>query len=100
VHPIYFEYPHEKIDDVTIELPTGWQVSSVPAPKTQDEKVVLYNLKMESSNGTVRVTRKLNIDLLILEQKYYAALRNFFQTVRTGDEGQILLQPGTASASN
>jgi hypothetical protein len=100
VHPIYFEYPHEKIDDVTIELPTGWQVSSVPAPQTQDAKVVLYDLKMESSNGTVRVTRKLNIDLLILEQKYYAALRNFFQTVRTGDEEQILLQPGTASASN
>ena len=100
VHPIYFEYPHEKIDDVTIELPTGWQVSSVPAPQTHDAKVVLYDLKMESSNGTVRVTRKLNIDLLILEQKYYAALRNFFQTVRTGDEEQILLQPGTASASN
>jgi hypothetical protein len=55
---------------------------------------------MESGNGTVRVTRKLNIDLLILEQKYYMALRNFFQTVRTGDEEQILLQPGTASASN
>jgi hypothetical protein len=100
VHPIYFEYPHEKIDDVTIELPTGWQVSSVPAPQTKDAKVVLYDLKMESSNGTVRVTRKLNIDLLILEQKYYAALRNFFQTVRTGDEEQILLQPGTASAGN
>jgi hypothetical protein len=75
-------------------------VSSVPAPQTQDAKVVLYDLKMESSIGTVRVTRKLNIDLLILEQKYYAALRKFFQTVRTGDEEQILLQPGTASASN
>jgi len=100
VHPIYFEYPHEKIDDVTIELPAGWQVSSVPPPQTQDGHVVLYDLKMESGNGTVRVTRKLNIDLLILEQKYYMALRNFFQTVRTGDEEQILLQPGTASASN
>ena len=30
VHPIYFEYPNEKADDVTIELPPGWQVSSVP----------------------------------------------------------------------
>jgi hypothetical protein len=100
VHPIYFEYPHEKIDDVTIELPTGWQVSNVPPPQMQDGHVVLYNLKMESGQGTIRVTRKLNIDFLILEQKYYAALRNFFQTVRTGDEEQILLQPGTASASN
>jgi hypothetical protein len=35
-----------------------------------------------------------------LEAKYYPALRNFFQAVRTGDEEQIVLQPGTASASN
>jgi hypothetical protein len=35
-----------------------------------------------------------------LDVKYYMALRNFFQVVRTGDEEQILLQPGTASASN
>jgi hypothetical protein len=100
VHPIYFEYPHEKIDDVTIELPTGWQVSSVPPPQTQDGHVVLYGLKVESGNGSVHVNRKLNIDFMVLEAKYYTALRNFFQTVRTGDEEQILLQPGTASASN
>jgi len=32
--------------------------------------------------------------------KIELALRNFFQTVRTGDEEQIVLQPGTSSASN
>src|SRR5882762_10640744 len=31
VQPIYFEYPYEKADDMNIELPPGWQVSSVPA---------------------------------------------------------------------
>jgi hypothetical protein len=100
VHPIYFEYPNQKVDDVTIELPPGWQVSSVPPPQTQDGHVIFYDLKVEGGTGTVRVVRKLNIDFMILEQKYYTALRNFFQTVRTGDDEQILLQPGTASASN
>ncbi len=99
-HPIYFEYPFEKLDDVTIELPTGWQVSSVPKPQVQDGHVVMYNLKVEDNKGTVHVTRKLNIDVLFLEQKYYGALRNFFQVVRTGDEEQIVLQPGATSASN
>ncbi len=27
VHPIYFEYPYEKVEDVTVELPEGWKVS-------------------------------------------------------------------------
>jgi hypothetical protein len=25
VYPIYLEYPYEKVDDVTVELPPGWQ---------------------------------------------------------------------------
>jgi hypothetical protein len=100
VHPIYFEYPYQKVDDVTIELPTGWQVSSIPRQQTSDGHVVFYDLKVESGKSTVHVTRKLNLDFLILEPKYYGALRNFFQVVRTGDEEQVLLQPATASASN
>jgi hypothetical protein len=100
VHPIYFEYPYQKVDDVTIELPTGWQVSSVPHEQRSDGHVVSYDLNVESGKDTVHVVRKLNIDILLLETKYYGALRNFFQVVRTGDEEQVLLQPGTASASN
>jgi hypothetical protein len=40
------------------------------------------------------------VDFLLLDPKYYGALRNFFQVVRTSDEEQIVLQPGTASAAN
>ncbi len=100
VHPIYFEYPHEKADDVTIELPLGWQVSSVPPPQNEDGHIVVYTLKVEQSPGALRLTRKLSVDILILEQKYYGALRNFFQVVRTGDGEQIVLQAGEIHASN
>ena len=100
VHPIYFEYPYEKSDDVSIALPSGWQVSSLPKPATADGHIVVYNMAVENSQGVLHVARKLTFDLLLLEQKYYPALRNFFQTVRSGDEGQIVLDPGTASASN
>ncbi len=100
VQPIYFEYPHEKADDVTIELPPGWEVSSVPPPQDLNGKVIVYSAKVERSPGTLRLTRKLTIDILLLEQKYYASLRNFFQTVRTSDGEQIVVQPGEIHASN
>ena len=93
VHPIYFEYPYERIDDVSVDLPLGWQVSNVPAPQGQDGHVAVYSLKVENDKGTVHVVRKLSVDILMLEPKYYGALRNFFQAVRTGDEEQVLLQP-------
>lgn len=100
VNPIYIPYPYEKIDDITIELPSGWQVGSVPAPQNQSGHVVTYSLQIVNDHGVLHVKRELGMDFLMLDQKYYSALRNFFQVVRTGDDEQIVLQPGAAAASN
>lgn len=100
VHPVYFEYTSEKLDDVSISLPLGWQVSSLPSAQDKDSKVVRYILKAENDKNTVHLNRQLSIDLLMLDSKYYPALRNFFQLVRTGDEEQVVLQPIGARASN
>ncbi len=100
VHPIYFEYPYEKVDDVIIEIPTGWQVSSVPPEQNRDVRAVAYGLKIEGGKDTLHLTRQLRVDFLILDSKDYPTLRNFFGLVRSGDEQQIVLQPGAATASN
>jgi hypothetical protein len=93
VHPLYFHYMSERLDDARIELPLGWQVSSLPQPQSNDAHVMLYTLKVENDKGTLHVERRLRRDLITLEQKYYPALRSFYQTVRTGDEEQVVLQP-------
>jgi hypothetical protein len=100
VHPIYFEYPSEKLDDVTITLPPGWLVSSVPPVQDETVKIVGYTLKVDRDKETLHLTRKLRLDLILLEPEHYNALREFFQRVRKGDEQQIVLLPGGASSSN
>jgi Domain of Unknown Function with PDB structure (DUF3857) len=100
VQPIYVDYPFEKDDDVTIELPQGWQVSSVPPPQDQPGHIVAYSLQVGRDGEALHLTRKLTWNFLLLETKYYPALRNFFQTVRTADDQQIVLQPVAASAGN
>jgi hypothetical protein len=100
VHAIYFSYPSEKLDDVRIDLPLGWQVNSLPPVQDLDAKAAVYSLKVENNKGALHLTRRLNMDLLMVEAKLYPTLRNFFQIVRTGDEQQIVLQPGAAAASN
>jgi hypothetical protein len=98
-HPIYFEFPFQKIDNVTIELPAGWKVSSLPKDQNQPGKSISYSLKVQEETGTLHITRKLDIGVLLLDKQYYGALRNFFQAVRTSDEAQVVLQPGVATAS-
>jgi hypothetical protein len=100
VFPIYFEYPYRKVDDVTVELPEGWKIDSLPPQKTQDSKALFYDLKVENGSGTVRIVRQFNVDLLLLDAKYYPALRKFYEVIRTGDEQQILLQPAVSAAAN
>jgi len=100
VHPVYFQFPFEKVDEVSIDLPLGWQVSSVPKPLDRDAKAAKYALKVESDKGTLHLTRTLQSSLLMIDTKYYGTLRSFYQTVRTGDEQQIIVQPEAAAARN
>ena len=100
VHPLYFHFRSQKLDEVTIELPPGWQVSSVPKPATEDAKLLLYTMKAEDEKGKLHIERVLKSDLIFLQPKFYPALRNFYEGVRTSDEQQIVLQPAATSARN
>lgn len=100
VHPVYFEYLSEKLDDVSIELPAGWQITTLPPAQNQDLHVVGFARAAENNKGALHLTRKLDINILLLDTKYYSPLRSFFQGVRNGDDQQIILQPGTAVTSN
>jgi len=99
-YSVYFHYPYQKVDDISIELPLGWKLGSFPAEQNQDAKAVAYVLKIEDKKGTVHISRTLRSDLMMVGKENYSALQSFFQLVRTGDEEQIVLQPGASSASN
>jgi len=99
-HPIYFEFPFQRLDDISIDLPLGWKVSSLPSEKKQDGHVIVYSLKAEDAKGTLHIVRSLNVDFLQLETKYYPALRQFFQIVKSQDDQQIVLQPDSAATNN
>ena len=94
VYPIYFEFPFQRSDDITIDLPLGWQISSVPEPSKLDAKAITYTLDAKNEKGALRLNRALVVDLLLLPQDKYQALRQVFQVVRTVDEEQVTLSPG------
>ncbi len=96
VNPIYFAYPYTDIDDVTITVPQGWSVSSLPSPRRADVKACTYDLSVASKDATLHLSRRLMVDIALVGVKDYPTLRSFFQNVRNGDEQQILLSPPAA----
>jgi len=99
VNAICFQFPFKKIDDITIELPLGWKVGTLPTPVDQDAQAAEYKLKVEDQKGVVHIRREIRSDVMYVPKESYPILRTFYQVVRTQDDQQIILQPGGALAS-
>jgi Domain of Unknown Function with PDB structure (DUF3857) len=99
-YAVYFEHPFGKTDEINIRMPGQWQVRSVPKPKTMDMKAARYDLAVTGTGNAVQIKRQLKIDFVLMDQKFYAPLRSFFQTVKTSDEQQVVLETGGATAAN
>ena len=103
VHPLYFTFPYQHKDEVAIELPPGWQVSSVPKARTADIAVAAYNSSAQTTGGTLTLKRELALNTIFVKQQFYADVRDFYQAVRAGDEDQIVITqaaPPRATSKN
>jgi hypothetical protein len=95
-HPVYFRYPYERDDDVTIKLPAGWRVGTLAPAQRNDLTNLIYTMTSEEKDGALHLRRHVVQRFVLLQTKYYDELRNFFQQVRAGDEQQVILLPVTA----
>jgi hypothetical protein len=95
IHPIYFEFPSTKTDDIVVALPSAWHIENLPAPASQDHGLVVFKTNVVNDHGSLHISRTLCMNILLLDTSYYPALRAFFQNVRSGDEQQILLRPAS-----
>ncbi len=100
VQAVYFPYLFQKQDDINIELPLDWKVTTVPPLSDRDAKGARYTLKVEQNKDGIHISRTVVSDVSIIPQSSYAALRGFYSLVRTGDDGQVVLQPGASAAGN
>jgi Domain of Unknown Function with PDB structure (DUF3857)/Transglutaminase-like superfamily len=97
VHPVYFHFPHQLEDDVTIDLPAGWTVGSVPQPGSADIHVADCKWTADGTPTTLHLKRYLTIDTLLINAKYYGQLQDFFQAVRRSAEEEAVVSIPLAS---
>jgi Domain of Unknown Function with PDB structure (DUF3857)/Transglutaminase-like superfamily len=91
IHPLYFEFPYESVDDINIKLPQNWQMGATPAARADDRKVLAFSSSADAHDGILHLQRDLAVNITILPIKYYADLQDFFQKVRSSDEEEAIL---------
>jgi hypothetical protein len=100
IHPIYFIFPYQTVDDITIELPENMQVGSLPQPRTADRKTLVYSESAERKNSSLLLHRGVLVYLTVVDIKFYDGIQDFFQTVRSGDEEQVILVSAKKAAAH
>jgi transglutaminase-like putative cysteine protease len=101
VHPVYFRYPWQERDIISVKLPEGFAVETLPQPRTAQAQFAAFQVVPHNvGERTLRLERHLILEGFFFPLEYYGALRNFFTQVRAGDEEQVVLQASLAALRN
>ena len=90
-HPIYFRYLSERLDSLDIEIPADYQIATLPEARDSNLTTMAYHIDATQDGTTVQVRRSLIENSLLIPATSYASVREFFQSVRAGDEQQLVL---------
>jgi hypothetical protein len=97
-HPVYFRYLTERVDSLDIELPSNYQLATLPAARDSNLTNMAYHMGVEQDGNTVQLRRSLIENAIIIPATSYSGVREFFQSVRAGDEQQLVLNYNASQA--
>jgi hypothetical protein len=98
-YPIYFDYPWEFRDDVTLTLPITLEAGDLPATVDNATPFGHYVLVCTKRPGALHFERIITLPAFFYAVQSYGPLRAFFDEARNADQRQVMLQvagtPGT-----
>lgn len=100
VHPVYFEYPFQEADEVTLSVPAGVRVESTVVPRKAETDFGMYQSFVQRRGEALWLGRKLQIDGIFFAKEFYPELRAFYDTVRIGDEDNLVMQYTATAAQS
>jgi hypothetical protein len=91
--PIFFNYPKTSISNVTLQIPGGYQVESLP----KDKEIILednmgnfsYKIVNEGNNIKLSVTFAINQPVILANN--YTKLKDFFRQVIEKEAEKVIL---------
>jgi antitoxin (DNA-binding transcriptional repressor) of toxin-antitoxin stability system len=88
---VYFGFLFLRRDDVSITLPERFHADIVPQERQTATDTASYKMAIETAADGLRLRRDLTIKRTLVKVAAYDWLRNFYQSVRAGDEQHIVL---------
>jgi hypothetical protein len=98
-YALYFAYPWEVHDDVTLTLPLTLQAGDLPTPINRPSGFGVYQLSCTKQPGALHFQRSVTLHGFYYDMQYYGQIRNYFDEARNADKQQVILRfSGTPAA--
>jgi hypothetical protein len=99
VQPIYFRNTWTDNDEITIKLPEMLSVESIPNKREFKNGPVAYVNEVTKKGNELTLHRQFVMDNVYFDPQYYAGLQQVFNTVKAGDDEQVVLRFASTSAA-
>jgi Domain of Unknown Function with PDB structure (DUF3857) len=91
-HPIYFQYPYQDKDTVTVTLPSGWHSEQLPHARSLHNGPLSFTSSVTANERTLTLSREFSLNAMLLNAGAYDLLREFFDAMRASDEDESILE--------
>jgi Domain of Unknown Function with PDB structure (DUF3857)/Transglutaminase-like superfamily len=99
-NPIDLHYPYGVFDQVTLDLPAGMSVESLPQESTIPfASLGDYATKFVAKGNVYAYGRRLRLATPFFKEEEYPDLRSFFQKTTAEDQSQVVLKIDTAASA-
>lgn len=93
-YPIDFVYPQEDKYTITINLPDGYVVESVPQNTVfaMENSLLVYKFSLNASEGKIQMGATTTINESMITPDYYTDLKDFFRRIVENQTEKIVLK--------
>jgi hypothetical protein len=89
---VYFRFPHQEADSITIHPGAGWEFSGVPEVRHLMSHDFDFDLTAEVKDGNLQIDRRVGVNGFLFPVEEYASVKTFFDLVQAGDSGQAVME--------
>jgi hypothetical protein len=98
-NPVYFPHRWQETDQITLQVPDGYELESPTVPGQVDTKNLRYQIKMAFDPDTqaVRAQRDFMSNVVVVVDQY-PLIRKFYDYVVRGDQHELVLRRKSATS--
>jgi hypothetical protein len=96
--PVYFPYAFTESDRVSIKIPDGYAVETLPQPQSARIGYAGYQNLIQFDGKQLVTQRDLQVNGIFFKVELYPEVKDFFGKVQAGDEQQAVLSGGSTHA--